>query len=297
MFKAISILGLNCLCVLNESEPWNRFSPLKTKLRLLYLKTQFVPYRAVNTFNFGYKNQAVCVVWVRIRCLFWYKYKTHKVWAECKNLLVHHVTTRLFKVSLVKIIGNNFYLMLKCSFWISSVSPKITEDLSSEYYWTAFSCWCANIIPFNRCKKWKQLCLLAVESDHSPYFRDSEVSFSKKFDVSTQHGLMPSVCQISVRNFCNLQFDFEASCRLLLKEQQRFEFPNFQIYPPYSFFTSSLLAILGCDFSFYKFWPSPKHSDIEKEAERLFVPTDFTGQCDRNSLAFEVLAVLNKVPV
>ena len=35
---------------------------LKTKRRLLYLKTQYVLYRAVNTFHLGYKNQSFQVV-------------------------------------------------------------------------------------------------------------------------------------------------------------------------------------------------------------------------------------------
>ena len=54
-----------CMCYLN---------PLKTKRRLLYLKTQFVP----RTFHLGYKNQSVYAVSGTSRCLFSDKYKTHK---------------------------------------------------------------------------------------------------------------------------------------------------------------------------------------------------------------------------
>jgi hypothetical protein len=36
------------------------------------------PYSAVNTFNLGYKNQAVYAVSGTSRCLFSDKYKTHK---------------------------------------------------------------------------------------------------------------------------------------------------------------------------------------------------------------------------
>ena len=52
------------------------FNPLKTQRSLLYLKTQ--PYRAVNTFHLGYKNQSVYAVSGTSRCLFSDKYKTHK---------------------------------------------------------------------------------------------------------------------------------------------------------------------------------------------------------------------------
>ena len=50
-----------------------RINLLKTKHRLLYLKT-----RAVNTFNLGYKNQSVYAVSDTSRSLFSDKYKTHK---------------------------------------------------------------------------------------------------------------------------------------------------------------------------------------------------------------------------
>ena len=36
------------------------------------------PYRAVNAFHFGYKNQSVCGVSGTSLCLFSDKYKTHK---------------------------------------------------------------------------------------------------------------------------------------------------------------------------------------------------------------------------
>jgi len=57
------------------------------------------PYRAVNTFHLGYKNQSVYDVSGTSRCLFSDKYKTHQesvgraysCWML--NLLVHHVTS------------------------------------------------------------------------------------------------------------------------------------------------------------------------------------------------------------
>jgi len=59
------------------------------------------PYRAVNTFHLGYKNQSVYAVSGTSRCLFSDKYRTNKYnvgraysrWML--NLLVHHVTRRL----------------------------------------------------------------------------------------------------------------------------------------------------------------------------------------------------------
>jgi len=49
---------------------------VETKRRLLYLKPS--PYRAVNTFHLGYKNQSVYAVSGTSRCLFSDKYKTRK---------------------------------------------------------------------------------------------------------------------------------------------------------------------------------------------------------------------------
>jgi len=46
------------------------------KRRLLHLKIS--PYRAVNTFHLGYKNQSVYAASGTNRCLFSDKYKTHK---------------------------------------------------------------------------------------------------------------------------------------------------------------------------------------------------------------------------
>jgi len=54
----------------------NNINHLKTKRRMLYLKTQ--AYRAVNTFHLGYKNQSVYAVSGTSRCLFSDKHKTHK---------------------------------------------------------------------------------------------------------------------------------------------------------------------------------------------------------------------------
>ena len=51
-------------------------NPLKMKLRPLYLRPS--PYRAVNTFHLGYKNQSVYAVCGTSRCLFSDKYETHK---------------------------------------------------------------------------------------------------------------------------------------------------------------------------------------------------------------------------
>jgi len=56
-------------------------------LRLLLFKDPS-PYRAVNTFHLGHKNQSVYAVSGKSRCLFWDKYKTHKYWVgECKIIL------------------------------------------------------------------------------------------------------------------------------------------------------------------------------------------------------------------
>ena len=63
------------ICYDSRHKP-GQFDLLKTKRRLLYLKTQFV--RAVDTFHLGYKNQSVYAVSGTSRCLFSDKYKTHK---------------------------------------------------------------------------------------------------------------------------------------------------------------------------------------------------------------------------
>ena len=74
-------------------------NPLKTKRRLPYLKA--LPYRAVNTFHLGYKNQSVYAVSGTSRCLFSDKYKTNKYSVSTMynsvvlKLLVHHVASRL----------------------------------------------------------------------------------------------------------------------------------------------------------------------------------------------------------
>jgi hypothetical protein len=54
----------------------HNINPLKTKRRLLYLKTQTVPHS--KHFHLGYKNQSVYAVSGTSRYLFWDKYKTHK---------------------------------------------------------------------------------------------------------------------------------------------------------------------------------------------------------------------------
>jgi hypothetical protein len=58
------------------------------------------PYRAVNTFHLGYKNQSVYAVSGTSRCLFSDKYKTQIQCRQSVQLLnvklaVHHVTARL----------------------------------------------------------------------------------------------------------------------------------------------------------------------------------------------------------
>ena len=59
----------------NLTDPSRTINPLKTKRRLLYLKTS--SYRTVNTFHIGYKNRSVYAVSGTSRCLFSDKYKTH----------------------------------------------------------------------------------------------------------------------------------------------------------------------------------------------------------------------------
>ena len=53
-----------------------KINVLKTKRRLLYLKTQFVPRS--KHFHLRYKNQSVYTVSGTSRCLFSGKYKTQK---------------------------------------------------------------------------------------------------------------------------------------------------------------------------------------------------------------------------
>jgi hypothetical protein len=72
---------------------------LKTKRRLFYLKTQFVPRS--KHFSFRLYKPISYVVWGKSRCLFWDIHTTHK-YSVVKmynswmfNLLVHHVTSRL----------------------------------------------------------------------------------------------------------------------------------------------------------------------------------------------------------
>ena len=67
------VLTANCHCVNPINFMPLKFNPLNTKRRLLYS-----PYRAVNTFHLGYKNQSVYAVSGTSRCLFSDKYKTHK---------------------------------------------------------------------------------------------------------------------------------------------------------------------------------------------------------------------------
>ena len=58
------------------NSPHSVVNPLKTKRRLLYLKSQSVPRS--KHFNLGHKNQSVYDVSGTSRCLFSDKYKTHK---------------------------------------------------------------------------------------------------------------------------------------------------------------------------------------------------------------------------
>ena len=65
----------HCITTKCQSVP-HKFNTLKTKRRLLYLKTQFVPRS--KHFHLGYKNQSVYAVSGTSRSLFPDKYKTHK---------------------------------------------------------------------------------------------------------------------------------------------------------------------------------------------------------------------------
>jgi hypothetical protein len=75
------------------------FNPLKTRRRLLYLKTQSVP--RCKHFSSRLQNQSVYAVSGTSRCLFSDKYKTHKYSVgraySCRmlNLLAHHVKNGL----------------------------------------------------------------------------------------------------------------------------------------------------------------------------------------------------------
>ena len=71
--------------------------PFKDEAQTALLKRPS-PYRAVNTFHLGYKNQSVYAVSGTIRCLFSDKYKTHKYSvgrAYSCWMVAHHVTSRL----------------------------------------------------------------------------------------------------------------------------------------------------------------------------------------------------------
>jgi hypothetical protein len=84
---------------------WTTYSFLSPLTLYIRSADRFIsrpsPYRAVNTFNFGCKNQSVYAVSGTSRCLFSDKYKTHKYsvgrayscWIF--NLLVHDVTNRI----------------------------------------------------------------------------------------------------------------------------------------------------------------------------------------------------------
>ena len=54
------------------------FVPLLRPLTLYRLRARPSPYRTVNTFHLGYKNQSVYVVSGRIPSLFSDRYETHK---------------------------------------------------------------------------------------------------------------------------------------------------------------------------------------------------------------------------
>ena len=77
-------------------------NPFNTKCKLFYLMTSSCC--APNTFHRGYKKQSVYAIKGKSHCLFWNKYKIHKftLWIECIiftfNLLVHQITSRLFRL-------------------------------------------------------------------------------------------------------------------------------------------------------------------------------------------------------
>ena len=102
------------------------FNSLKTKRRLLYLKTQFVPRS--KHFHLGYKNQSVYAVSGTNRCLFSDKNKTHKCSVgrtySCWMLNCWCITwpvgfKRLnigCKCTFLSVLGNNFRAFLSCSY-------------------------------------------------------------------------------------------------------------------------------------------------------------------------------------
>ena len=74
------------------SHIFHTIKPLKPKRKMLYLKTQSVP--RCKHFSSGYKNESVYAVSGTSRCLFWDKYKTNTVWAECQVLSFKPVGAR-----------------------------------------------------------------------------------------------------------------------------------------------------------------------------------------------------------
>ena len=127
----------NRITHLSTSGPLTRYcmssqlciTPLKTKRRWLYIKTQFVPRS--KRFHLGYKNQSVYDVSGTGRCLFTDKYKTNK-YSEGRtyncwmlNLLVHHLTSRLYKVKTCQNIKyRELYL---CQIYVSAGRTVLTE--------------------------------------------------------------------------------------------------------------------------------------------------------------------------
>jgi hypothetical protein len=92
---------------LNKPQPWDADSlvinPLRT--RHICVIQGLNAYRAVNTFNFGYKNQLVGDVHGNSYCLIWEPNKTNDCNIITKqnfrtlNLVVSKVTARLWKVN------------------------------------------------------------------------------------------------------------------------------------------------------------------------------------------------------